>query len=125
MKSLKQLIEICFLTSLLAFSFGEADTAIADPAIIWDTMVKDDDKFYAFDDSLAWANKASWVQVPYGTTDYNFIGSAVVENGNFWLYLHETHSDSPFLYANVDGVPGTVAELYGYYNPKLFTRLFF
>ena len=85
-------------------------------AKVWDTMVKDYDKFYAFDDSLAWANKANWKQVPYGTTNYNFIGSPVLEEGSFWLYLHETHSDSPFLYANVNGVPGTGAELYGYYS---------
>jgi hypothetical protein len=81
-------------------------------AKIWDAMKKYDYKFYAFD-KAAWPDRAEWKQVPWGTLDYKFVGDAIIENGNFWLFLKSSPYDSPFLYANIDGKPaGNLSELY-------------
>lgn len=83
---------------------------------IWDSRVSDaDHQFYKFTDSYAWQNKANWYQVPYGVTNYNFIGYPIIENGNFWLVMHNTGKDSPFMYPNYAGTPGIVTELYTYW----------
>ncbi|MCL7413796.1 MAG: carbohydrate binding domain-containing protein [ANME-2 cluster archaeon] len=108
MKFKKYLLFVIFTLILLS-----GQTAEASSVKIWDTMVKDTGhKFYSFDSSYAWANKDNWVQVPYDTTNYNFIGNQVIENGNFWFFLHDTGFDSPFMYANISGTPGRPGEMY-------------
>jgi hypothetical protein len=85
--------------------------ATAGEAKIWDAMKKYDYKFYAFE-KAAWPDRAQWQQVPHGDLDYEFVGDAIIENGNFWLFLKSSPYDSPFLYANIEGRPGSVSELY-------------
>jgi len=85
--------------------------ATAGEAKIWDAMKKYDYKFYAFE-KAAWPDRAQWKQVPYEAVDYKFVGDAIIENSNFWLFLKSSPYDSPFLYANIDGGPGFCSELY-------------
>jgi len=40
------------------------------------------------------------------------VGDAIIENGNFWLFLKSSPYDSPFLYANIGGRPGFCSEVY-------------
>ena len=74
-------------------------------------MHKYDYKFHSFQDS-AWPDRDDWVQVPHGTTDYEFVGDVIIENGNFWLFLHSNPYDCPFMYPNIEGGPGFVSEIY-------------
>ncbi|MCL7413614.1 MAG: chitobiase/beta-hexosaminidase C-terminal domain-containing protein, partial [ANME-2 cluster archaeon] len=102
-----------FIFIILALILISGQTAEASSVKIWDTIVKDTGhKFYAFDSSYAWANKENWVQVPYGTLNYHFIGNQVIENGNFWFFIHDSGFDSPFMYANMSGSPAPVGEMY-------------
>ena len=99
--------------TLLSGSIGMisiAEGATSDVKI-WDVMHKYDYKFYSFQDS-AWPDRADWVQVPHGTTNYEFVGDIIIENGNFWLFLHSNPYDCPFLYPNIEGRPGFVSEIY-------------
>ena len=111
-----------FVIIFLLILIIEVNLAEAGSTKIWDTKVleKNPDgtgrQFYSFMSSLSWANKANWVQVPYGKTNYVFKGETVIENGNFWLVFHSTGFDSPFMYPNFNGTPGTVGELYGKAN---------
>jgi len=108
LKFKKHLIFIIFTLIIIS-----GQTAEASSVKIWDTIVKDTGhKFYQFEDTYAWANKANWVQVPYGTTDYNFVGNQVIENGNFWFFIHDSGFDSPFMYANMGGNPVIAGEMY-------------
>jgi len=108
LKFKKHLILLIFTLILIS-----GQTAEASSVKIWDTIIKDTGhKFYGFESSYAWGNKDNWVQVPYGTLDYNFIGNQVIENGNFWFFIHDSGFDSPFMYANMGGSPGPVGEMY-------------
>ena len=111
MKFKKCLIVAIFITMFInGISIAEAGDAK-----IWDTMKKYTYGVYTFQ---AWPDQANWVQVPYGNTDYQFVGDPVIENGNFWLFLHSIRGEAPFLYANIDGRPGMTGELYGTQLPS-------
>jgi hypothetical protein len=118
MNNKKYIILVAFAS--IIFLTG-ADGVLAGNAILWDSNIlggePDGSNFRAFTESSAWANKANWKQVPYGTTSYTFVGDPIIDNGNFWLFVHSTGVNSPFLYGNVNGVPDDNAELYvdGFY----------
>jgi hypothetical protein len=78
---------------------------------IWDANKKYTLKHY---DMRAWQNREAWSQVPYGTTDYQLRGDAVLEGENFWVSLHSSRHDAVFLYAKTDAeaTPGRHNELY-------------
>lgn len=89
---------------------------------IWDTNVgTSSDRgeingklYYDIRTSLAWANRANWVQVPYGTVgNYNFIGDPIIDNGIFYLFLQSCNCNSPIVYPIIDGTPALYVELYG------------
>ncbi len=101
----------CLIVAIyIAMFIKGISIAEAGDAKIWDTMKNYTDRLYTFQ---AWPDRADWIQVPYGNTDYQFVGDPVIENGNFWLFLQSIIAESPFLYANIEGRPGTVGELYG------------
>jgi len=116
-KTLMKGAVLMLLNGLWAVACGAEEVAVGykpnpgKETKIWDAMKKYDYKFYAFEEA-AWPDRAKWKQVPYGTLDYKFIGDAIIENGNFWLFLKASPYDSPFLYANIDGRPGFCSELY-------------
>jgi len=78
---------------------------------IWDANKRYTMKHY---DMRAWKDRANWLQVQYGATDYRFRGDPILEGENFWLSLHSSRHDSVFLYAKTDaqGTPGRHNELY-------------
>ena len=105
-------IKKCWLLATIGVIFLSGINLVeASNAIIWDTGTQED-KFYRITDSNAWANKANWIQVPYGNTNYNFVGDAILDNGNLLIFLHSSGYDSPFMYAVIDGTPSATAELY-------------
>jgi hypothetical protein len=77
--------------------------------ILWDTNHVYDWKFYDF---VAFADKDDWTQVPYGIIDYIFTGDAVIENEQYYLFLHSNPDDCPFLYPKRDSSYGSVNEIY-------------
>jgi hypothetical protein len=88
----------------LSLRGGEAQTGYtplpADTVRIWDTTKKLEEKHYDF---RAWADRATWTQVPYGTAAYEFRGETVLEGKNFWISLHSSKHDAVFLYLKMDG----------------------
>ena len=76
---------------------------------LWDTRELHTQKHYDF---RPYKNRSQWQQVPYGTTDYQFQGSPVVENEFFYIYFHASRYDCIFLYAKRDGKPMWANELY-------------
>jgi len=65
---------------------------------LWDTG-----KVYAQKNpmSAAWKDRANWVQVPYGTTDYRARGDLMVENDYLCLFLFTNKDDSVDLMAKL------------------------
>jgi len=95
----------------LSLAIGGASSAPG--VILWDTGEKLTEKHY---DLRPYKNRASWEQVPYGITDYQFAGSAVLENEFFYIYFHHSLHDAIFLYAKRDGEPKIwVNEMYKRY----------
>ncbi len=104
-----------------AISNSPSGTTSSDPqpgdVIIWDT-----NQHYTgnqFPMGEAFANKASWTQVPYGTTNYTFNGDAMIENEYFYLFLFSSTLDAVGVYAKYDGGNYGVqqgAELYKVYD---------
>ncbi|MFH1005870.1 MAG: hypothetical protein V1800_00015 [Candidatus Latescibacterota bacterium] len=84
---------------------------------IWDANTEYTEKFYGFTET-AWPDRAKWRQVPYGVTEYAFVGDAILEGENFWIFLHSSRFDSVFLYAKVDeeGTPSRHNEIYRSYD---------
>src|SRR3990172_4916023 len=102
-----------------------SNSAVAANAIIWDTMVVESGvpAWEEMMDSESWANRASWRQVPYGTTgDYTFTGGAVFEDGNFYLFFPIGYKNSvqhaqPLLASKYsDGTIGGSPAFYGSNN---------
>ena len=94
-------------------TFKTAAAPSLSDVIIWDTNHIYDYKFYDF---VAFADKDDWTQVPYGTTDYTFNGDAVIENGEFYLFLHSNPNDCVFLYPKRGNSYGGVNEVYKVYD---------
>ena len=67
--------------------------------VLWDTM-----KCYFEKNpfSNAIAEKENWIQVPYGLTNYTFIGDPMIENEHYYLFLFSNDQDSPALAAKLD-----------------------
>ena len=84
---------------------------------VWDLMEKYTYKHYW--PTEQWADRAQWVQVPYGEAeDYEFVGDCMLEGPNFWVSLHSSTYDACFLYNKVDtaGKPGRHNEMYRSYD---------
>jgi hypothetical protein len=65
---------------------------------IWDTNEKYLHFYVGF---VAWEDREQWTQVPYGKTDYEFKGEAVMENETMFLFLHSGKQSGPILYAKL------------------------
>lgn len=79
-------------------------------AIIWDSMIKEirDKDFVYFQHSKAWENRTNWKQVPYGTIGkYVFVGNPIMENGNFWLFMHDSYKEAPLFFGNLLNKPAS------------------
>lgn len=84
---------------------------------IWDANKRYTMKHY---DMRAWQDRASWSQIPYNVTGYQFHGDCILEGENFWVSLHSSRHDAVFLYAktDADATPGRHNELYRvFYTP--------
>jgi hypothetical protein len=89
---------------------------------LFDTKVKEPlyGNVYNFQDTLSWQNKANWVQVQDGVTNYTFIGNTVIETDTYYYLFHTANQDGPFIYPkyqNGDILPSGSrygSEIYGY-----------
>ena len=81
----------------------------AGSVILWDTNKKYTQKA-PFSDALA--DKANWTQVPYGVTNYTFVGDAMIENDYYYLFLFSNDEDSPTLAAKMKGGSPWPNEIY-------------
>ncbi|MCK4626248.1 MAG: hypothetical protein KAV00_13100, partial [Phycisphaerae bacterium] len=90
-------------------------------ARIWDSVKKYSMKHYDF---RAWKDKQNWLQVPYGTTDYKFKGNAILEGESFWISLHTSNKDGPFMYTKLDakGTPSCHNEWYTHYDAPVRSK---
>ena len=91
--------------------------------ILWDAGEKVTEKHYDF---LPYQVRDAWKQVSYGTMDYSFEGSPVVENDFFYLYFHSSPHDCILLYGKIGDEPGIwMNELYKVYiDPKDYREAF-
>lgn len=87
----------------------ELEEATFGDVILWDTT-----KAYTQKNpfSSAFADRENWVQVPYGITDYTWIGDPMIENKYYYLFLFSNEEDSPCLAAKLNNERYSQNEIY-------------
>jgi hypothetical protein len=105
-------------------AYGNTGEASKDPqgepepgdVILWDTNAIYDWKDPFYD---AVANKDEWTQVPYGVTNYTWVGDPMIENEHYYLFLFSDTHDSVDLHVKIDGGFGAKNEIYKVYDTGL------
>jgi len=105
---------LCLLSGIIAVGIclqdrGRACAQSSSQVILWDTMKKYTDK-WPFSQALA--DRDNWQQVPYGVTDYEFVGDAMIESDQLYLFLFSNDEDSPCLAAKLAGDRVWTNEIY-------------
>ena len=103
------LVEIEVQEGIEALVDFKLSPGVAGEIVLWDTTKAYTQK-NPFPDALA--DKADWVQVPYGVTEYTWIGDPMIENKYFYLFLFSNDEDSPCLAAKIGSGRYSSNEIY-------------
>ena len=91
--------KVILLLFLFIFIFGFVSPCHAGNVTIWQTNVWELPTYYPKDFSLSttYINRASWVQIPYGTTgDFNITSGTFVIETDFFYYFHNYIPDQAY-----------------------------
>ncbi len=108
MKWINTLVVIVAMFGTMLMALPEA-SAKRPVVRLWDTG-----KLYTQKNPMhdAWKNRANWVLVPYGTTDYQPRGDLMIEGETFYLFLFTNKDDSVDLMAKIGDAGYKPNEIY-------------